>query len=168
SWKNRSGTNTWSFFTIDVQRGIVYAPLGAPTSDYYGGDRHGKNLYGNSLVALDANTGKLQWYQQLVHHDIWDFDVPAAPTLVDAGKHGGAAGDVPGHAWRRDLERHVVRRIARARVYERDESRAGRENGADHRSGRSQELGSSIAVGQPGRTILESGNEDPVLGAAVR
>src|SRR5204863_3787152 len=68
SWKNRSGTNTWSFFTIDVQRGIVYAPLGAPTSDYYGGDRHGKNLYGNSLVALDANTGKLQWYQQLVHH----------------------------------------------------------------------------------------------------
>jgi len=88
SWKNRSGTNTWSFFTIDVQRGIVYAPLGAPTSDYYGGDRHGKNLYGNSLVALDANTGKLQWYQQLVHHDIWDFDVPAAPTLVDVKRNG--------------------------------------------------------------------------------
>ena len=81
SWKNRSGTNVWSFFTIDTERGIVYAPIGAPTSDYYGGDRNGANLYGNSVVALDATTGKLKWHQQLVHHDIWDYDVPAAPTL---------------------------------------------------------------------------------------
>ena len=88
SWKNRSGTNTWSFFTVDVERGLVYAPLGAPTSDYYGADRRGKNLYGNSVVAIDANTGKLKWYQQLVHHDLWDFDVPAAPTLIDV-KRGG-------------------------------------------------------------------------------
>ena len=57
SWKNRSGTNVWSFFTIDTERGIVYAPLGSPTSDYYGGDRKGANLYGNSIVALDATTG---------------------------------------------------------------------------------------------------------------
>ena len=56
-WKNRSGTNTWGFFTIDVKRGIVYAPLGAPTSDFYGADRVGDGLYGNSLVALDARTG---------------------------------------------------------------------------------------------------------------
>jgi glucose dehydrogenase len=88
SWKNRSGTNMWSFFTIDVDRGIVYVPLGAPTSDYYGGDRKGKGLYGNSLVALDATTGRLKWYQQLVHHDLWDYDLPAAPTLIDVKKNG--------------------------------------------------------------------------------
>ena len=58
AWKNRSGTNVWGFFTVDVKRGIVYAPLGAPTSDFYGADRVGDNLYGNSLVALDARTGE--------------------------------------------------------------------------------------------------------------
>jgi glucose dehydrogenase len=88
SWKDRSGTNMWAFFTVDTERGIVYAPLGAPTSDYYGGDRKGKNLYGNSVVALDATTGTLKWYQQLVHHDIWDFDLPAAPTLIDVRRDG--------------------------------------------------------------------------------
>jgi outer membrane protein assembly factor BamB len=88
SWQNRSGTNVWSFFTIDVERGIVFAPLGSPTSDYYGGDRKGANLYGNSLVALDAATGKLKWHQQLVHHDLWDYDLPAAPTLVDVKGNG--------------------------------------------------------------------------------
>jgi quinoprotein glucose dehydrogenase len=88
SYKNRSGTNVWSFFTIDTERGILYAPIGAPTSDYYGGDRKGANLYGNSVVALDAATGKLKWHQQLVHHDIWDYDVPAAPTLIDVKRNG--------------------------------------------------------------------------------
>ena len=88
SWKNRSGTNMWSFFTADVERGIVYAPLGSPTSDYYGGDRKGANLYGNAIVALDASTGRLKWHRQLVHHDLWDFDLPAAPTLIDV-KRGG-------------------------------------------------------------------------------
>jgi quinoprotein glucose dehydrogenase len=88
SWKNRSGTNMWSFFTVDVERGLVYAPLGSPTSDYYGGDRKGANLYGNAIVALDASTGRLKWHQQLVHHDLWDFDLPAAPTLIDV-KRGG-------------------------------------------------------------------------------
>ena len=88
SWKNRSGTNMWSFFSIDAERGIVYAPLGSPTADYYGGDRKGKNLYGNSVVALDAGTGKLLWYQQLVHHDLWDFDLPAAPVLIDVKRDG--------------------------------------------------------------------------------
>ena len=88
SWKNRSGTNMWSFFSIDAERGIVYAPLGSPTADYYGGDRKGKNLYGNSVVALDASTGKLLWYQQLVHHDLWDFDLPAAPVLIDVKRDG--------------------------------------------------------------------------------
>ena len=88
SWKDRSGTNTWSFFTVDTERGLVFAPIGAPTSDYYGGDRKGKNLYGNSVVALDATTGALKWFQQLVHHDIWDWDSPAAPTLIDVRRNG--------------------------------------------------------------------------------
>lgn len=89
-WKNRSGTNMWSFFTADVQRNLLYVPLGSPTSDYYGADRPGKNLYGNSIVALDLTTGALKWYQQLVHHDLWDFDLPAAPTLIDVKRNGRA------------------------------------------------------------------------------
>jgi glucose dehydrogenase len=87
-WKNRSGTNAWGFLTIDVKRGIVYVPLGSPTADFYGADRHGDGLYGNSLVALDAATGKLRWYQQLVHHDLWDFDPAAPPVLFDAVRNG--------------------------------------------------------------------------------
>ncbi len=88
AWKNRSGTNAWGFLTLDVQRGILYVPLGSPTADFYGADRHGDNLYGNSLVALDAATGKLKWYQQLVHHDLWDFDLAGAPILFDAPRNG--------------------------------------------------------------------------------
>ena len=88
SWKNRSGTNAWSYMTVDEERGLVFAPTGSPTSDFYGGDRKGMNLFGNSLVALDATTGKLRWFQQLVHHDIWDWDLPAAPTLIDVTRNG--------------------------------------------------------------------------------
>lgn len=87
-WKNRTGTNTWGFITVDVERGIAYAPTGSPTTDFYGADRHGDGLYGNSLIALDAATGKLKWHQQLVHHDIWDFDLAAAPSLIEV-KRGG-------------------------------------------------------------------------------
>jgi quinoprotein glucose dehydrogenase len=88
SWRNRSGTNVWSYMTVDVDRGLVFAPTGSPTSDFYGGDRKGQNLYGNSLLALDANTGKLKWFHQLVHHDIWDWDLPAAPTLIEVTRNG--------------------------------------------------------------------------------
>jgi glucose dehydrogenase len=88
SWKNRSGTNAWSYMTVDVERGLVFAPTGSPTSDFYGADRKGKNLYGNSLIALDATTGRLKWFQQLVHHDIWDWDLPAAPILIDVRSNG--------------------------------------------------------------------------------
>ena len=88
AWKNRSGTNAWGFLTADVKRGIVYVPLGAPTSDFYGADRHGDGIYGNCLVALDAATGKLIWFQQLVHHDLWDFDPAAAPILFEASRNG--------------------------------------------------------------------------------
>ena len=87
-WKNRSGTNAWGFLTIDIERGILYVPLGSPTSDFYGADRHGDGLYGNCLVALDASTGKLKWHQQLVHHDLWDFDPAAAPVLFEAMREG--------------------------------------------------------------------------------
>ena len=88
AYKNRSGTNAWGFMTVDVERGIVYAPIGSPTADFYGADRHGNNLYGNSLVALDALTGKLKWYQQLVHHDLWDYDPAAPPALINARRGG--------------------------------------------------------------------------------
>jgi glucose dehydrogenase len=87
-WKNRSGTNVWGFFTLDVKRGIVYAPLGAPTSDFYGADRVGDGLYGNTLVAFDARTGEKKWHQQLVHHDIWDYDLSAPPALFDIRRGG--------------------------------------------------------------------------------
>jgi quinoprotein glucose dehydrogenase len=88
AWKNRSGTNVWGFFTVDEKRGIVYAPLGSPTSDFYGADRVGDNLYGNSLVALDARTGVRKWHRQLVHHDLWDYDLAAPPALFEI-KRGG-------------------------------------------------------------------------------
>ena len=87
-WRNRSGTNTWGFISVDVERGLVFAPTGCPTSDFYGADRHGNGLYGNSLVALDGATGKLRWHQQLVHHDLWDYDLAAAPALIDVKKNG--------------------------------------------------------------------------------
>jgi quinate dehydrogenase (quinone) len=67
---------------------MVFAPTGSPTSDFYGADRKGKNLYGNSLIALDATTGALKWFHQLVHHDIWDWDLPAAPTLIEVTRKG--------------------------------------------------------------------------------
>lgn len=88
SWMNRSGTNAWTYLTLDPDRGLVFAATGSPTSDFYGADRHGKNLYANSLLALDARTGRLRWHQQLVHHDLWDWDLPAAPALIDV-KRGG-------------------------------------------------------------------------------
>ena len=88
AWKNRSGTNVWGFFTVDARRGIVYLPLGSPTSDFYGADRLGDGLYGNSLVALDARTGAIKWHRQLVHHDLWDYDLAAPPALFDIHRDG--------------------------------------------------------------------------------
>lgn len=82
-WKNRTGVNVWTLLTVDVERGIVFLAVGSPAFDFYGGDRKGANLYGNCLVALDALTGKRIWHYQFVHHDIWDYDPPAAPALVD-------------------------------------------------------------------------------------
>jgi quinoprotein glucose dehydrogenase len=88
SWKNRSGVNVWTFFTVDNKRGIVYMPFGAPSVDQYGGDRAGHNLFSSSIVAVDANNGKYLWHFQLTHHDIWDADAPAAPALIDVKREG--------------------------------------------------------------------------------
>ncbi len=88
SWKNRSGVNIWGAITVDAKRGIVYLPFGAPSVDQYGGDREGDNLYGTSLVAADANTGKYLWHFQVVHHDIWDADMTGAPALFDIKRNG--------------------------------------------------------------------------------
>jgi glucose dehydrogenase len=88
SWKQRSGTNVWGIMTVDAARGLVYLPIGCPTSDMYGADRHGNGLYGNSLVALDASTGKVKWFRQLVHHDLWDYDPAAPPALIDFVRDG--------------------------------------------------------------------------------
>lgn len=88
SWKNRSGVNVWGLLTLDEKRGIVYMPFGAPSVDQYGGDREGDNLFGTSLVAADANTGKYLWHFQLVHHDIWDADMAGAPALFDVKQNG--------------------------------------------------------------------------------
>jgi len=88
SAERRSGVNVWGFMTVDVQRGIVYMPFGAPAWDRYGGDRKGANLYSSSLVAADARTGKYLWHFQSVHHDIWDNDTQAPPALIDVRKDG--------------------------------------------------------------------------------
>ena len=88
SWKNRSGTNVWGMFTVDAERGILYMPFGEPTTDYWGGDRKGANLYGTSLVAVDALTGKMKWYFQAVHHDTWDYDLASPPVLFDVKRNG--------------------------------------------------------------------------------
>jgi len=88
SSKNRSGVNVWGFLSVDAERGIVYMPFGAPSVDQYGGDREGDNLFGTSIVAADANTGKYLWHFQIVHHDIWDSDLSGAPVLLDV-KQGG-------------------------------------------------------------------------------
>ena len=89
SWKNPGDTNVWGYLSIDAARGLVFLPNSMPGSnDYYGGTRRGDNLYGNSVVAVDAATGKMRWYRQLVHHDIWDYDLGAAPALVDVIKDG--------------------------------------------------------------------------------
>jgi quinoprotein glucose dehydrogenase len=74
--------------TIDQQRAIVYMPMGGPAANYYGGDRKGNNLYANSLVALDLKTGKLLWHFQTVHHELWDYDLPPSPVLLDIVKDG--------------------------------------------------------------------------------
>jgi quinoprotein glucose dehydrogenase len=88
AYKYVGAVNTWGELSVDVARGIAYFPTGSPTYDYYGADRPGSNLYGTSLLALDARTGKRIWHFQLVHHDLWDFDTSSAPQLTTIVKDG--------------------------------------------------------------------------------
>ena len=91
SWRERTGANVWSMMSVDEKRGLLFLPVGSPAYDFYGGDRKGQNLFGNSLVALDAATGRLRWHFQAVHHDIWDYDLPAQPVLFNWRGGGGRA-----------------------------------------------------------------------------
>ena len=87
SWRGRLGVNAWPFyFTMDEERGLLYIPLASPIPGYYGGDRKGANLFGNSVVAVDIQTGKYAWHFQTIHHDLWDADPPAPPVLFDISR----------------------------------------------------------------------------------
>jgi quinoprotein glucose dehydrogenase len=88
AWKYIGGANNWGEMTVDTARGIAYVPLGSPTYDFYGADRIGANLFGTSIVALDARTGQRRWHFQLVHHDLWDMDPSAAPQLTTIRRDG--------------------------------------------------------------------------------
>jgi quinoprotein glucose dehydrogenase len=81
-------TNVWAPMSIDSRRGLLYLPVSTPSNDFYGGNRPGDNLFADSIVCLDANTGKRRWHRQLVHHGLWDYDTPAAPSLVQLMQSG--------------------------------------------------------------------------------
>ena len=88
TWEGTSAANTgnagvWAQMSVDEELGLAYLPVELPTGDYYGGHRPGNGLYGESIVAVELKTGKQRWHYQLVHHGIWDFDIPCAPILAD-------------------------------------------------------------------------------------
>jgi quinoprotein glucose dehydrogenase len=87
-WQDRSGLNAWGIITVDAENGIVFLPVGTPSPDFYGGDRKGSNLYGSSIVAVDAATGKMKWFFQTTHHDNWDYDDCAAPIMINVKRNG--------------------------------------------------------------------------------
>lgn len=88
AWKTVGHANAWSGLSLDEERGIVFAPTGSPSDDFYGGNRIGSNLFGNSVLALDATTGERIWHFQTIHHDLWDYDLPSQPSLVTVTHNG--------------------------------------------------------------------------------
>ncbi len=88
AWKRSGGANAWSGIVVDRERGIAFCPTGSPAFDFWGGDRHGENLFGNCLLALDARTGRRIWHYQFVRHDLWDRDLPAPPNLIEVEREG--------------------------------------------------------------------------------
>lgn len=109
AWKTLGGANSWSGLTLDAERGIVFAPTGSTAYDFYGANRVGDNLFANSLIALDANTGKRKWHFQFVRHDVWDRDLPSGPALVTLERDGKridavAQATKSGHLWVFDRE----------------------------------------------------------------
>ena len=87
-YKVGGGGHNWSEFTVDEENGIAFVGFGSPRFDFYGGDRKGNNLFANSLVAIDARTGKRIWHQQLIHHDLWDWDIPQSAKLLTIRQNG--------------------------------------------------------------------------------
>ncbi|MEE2775898.1 MAG: PQQ-binding-like beta-propeller repeat protein [Acidobacteriota bacterium] len=83
AWRKAGNTNVWSMMSADPELGYVYLPFGTPTNDYYGGHRHGDNVYAESIVCVDVETGEVVWHFQTVHHGIWDYDLATAPNLMD-------------------------------------------------------------------------------------
>lgn len=90
SWRRTGAANAWAPISADAERGLVFVPTSSPSPDHYGGERLGANLYANSVVALRAETGKVVWHFQVVHHDLWDYDVPAQPTLLTFNRNAAA------------------------------------------------------------------------------
>ena len=88
AWQRSGGANAWSGITVDPGRGLVFCPTGSPAFDFWGGDRHGRNLFGNCLLALNARTGERVWHYQFIRHDLWDRDLPAPPNLVTVKRNG--------------------------------------------------------------------------------
>ncbi len=88
SWATNGNTGVWTQMTVDEELGLVYLPVESPTSDYYGGERPGNNLFGESLVCVDLKTGLRKWHFQIVHHPIWDYDLSSAPILADINVDG--------------------------------------------------------------------------------
>ncbi len=88
AYQYAGGVNVWTGFALDEKRGLVFCPTGSATFDFWGGNRIGQDLFANCLIALDARTGKRVWHQQLVHHDLWDRDLPAPPNLMTLTHHG--------------------------------------------------------------------------------
>ena len=104
AWQRVGGVNVWAGMTVDIERGLVFCPVGSATFDFWGGDRVGNNLFANCLLVLDAATGKYVWHYQFTRHDMWDRDPPAPPNLVTIHREGR---DIPavaqitksGHVW---------------------------------------------------------------------
>ena len=111
AWKWTGDVSSWAPMSADIQRGIVYIPTNGATIDYFGGFRPGHNLFSTSVIALDVKTGKRVWHQQLVHHDIWNYDTPTAPILMDVNVSG--KGKIPGlfqvtkQSWVYSYNRHT-------------------------------------------------------------
>ena len=144
AFKTAGGVHNWSELTVDEQNGIVFIPTGTGRFDFYGGNRHGANLFANSLVALDAKTGRRLWHQQLVHHDLWDFDLPQAPKLLTLRQNG------------RTIE--AVAQATKMALGERSDRVVIRHSTFD---------GAVTIYGREGRDSLDAGLKSTPLGAAL-
>jgi quinoprotein glucose dehydrogenase len=120
STQQRSGVNVWNMMSVDAQRGIAYLPFGAPAVDRWGADRAGNDLYSSTLVAVNAATGKQLWHYQLVHHDIWDFDLDTAPVLFDIHQNGKTIPAVA--AMNKSAYLFILNRVTGKPIYEAPET----------------------------------------------